>query len=532
MIMTRAPYRPEPPARVGRTTDGAGQRVAGGGAIRPGASLVLDNRLVGDQSSRGAARHPVSGAPLALRLSLELWAVIFLLALNMIAVLALGANVDRASRISATATEVRSAIDAVDRSVVEQEAAMRGYVISGTASFLAPYDRGADQQRQQSERLVTMLRHEGLSTAPITTADQIMATWRAQVGDPEIAAVRRADGSAGELVRSGAGMALLQRAQSELDVLRSEVNRHTAGALAQVGTAQDRTVALMIGTIVLTGLLVVLRVVLTVLQVSRPLTRLVDEVSAVADGDLDRPVPTGGVPELRRLSRAVESMRLRLLAERTAAARSGLLEGQEQERRRVASGLHDDTVQAAVAANLRLSRLRRHLAGTDAKAAALVDEAANDLHESITRMRRVVFELHPPTLDEEGLESAMRLYLKETATPSGVHWSVTGSAPEQLDHASRTLAYRLFREAVANAVKHAGAQRIDVTLTAAGDELEVVVADDGAGFDTGVAARPRPGHLGLTSSVRLAEASGGRWSVTSAPGSGSRVTYAVPVRYS
>ena len=496
--------------------------------------LVRDNRRVGDQTNRSGAwpgGHPVQGAPLALRLSLELWAVVFLLVLNVIAVLALGANIDRASRISTTANEVRAAIDTVDRSVVEQEAAMRGYVITSTPSFMAPYERSEQLQRQQGERLVGMLRREGLSTTPIEQAEDTMATWRDQVGDPEIAAVRRDDGSAGALVRSGAGMALLQRAQAQLDTLRTDVNRHTAGALAQARSAQDRTVALMIGTLVLTGLLVVLRVVLTVLQVTRPLTRLVREVSAVADGDLERPVPTGGVPELQRLAHAVESMRLRLLDERTAAARSSLLEGQEQERRRVATGLHDDTVQAAVAANLRLSRLRRHLAKTDDKAAALVDEAATDLHESITRMRRVVFELHPPTLDEEGLESAMRLYLRETATPAAVEWSIAGTAPEELDHASRTLAYRLFREAVANAVKHSGARRIDVTLTRTGDELEVTVADDGAGFDATSVVRPVPGHLGLSSSVRLAEASGGRWSVTSAPGEGSRVTYVVPVRF-
>jgi signal transduction histidine kinase len=225
-------------------------------------------------------------------------------------------------------------------------------------------------------------------------------------------------------------------------------------------------------------------------------------------------------------------MRLRLLEERTAAARSSLLEGQEQERRRVATGIHDDTVQAAVAANLRLSRLKRHLSSSDEKAATLVDQAADDLRESITRMRRVVFELHPPTLDEEGLVSAMRLYLSETASPQGVEWSVTGSEPDDLDHASRTLAYRLFREAVANAVKHAGAAHIDVVLSRAGDDLEVTVTDDGSGFDAQAAARPVPGHLGLTSSVQLAEASGGRWSVQSETGHGSRVTYAVPVRFS
>ncbi len=385
---------------------------------------------------------------------------------------------------------------------------------------------------EQSQRLEQLLRREGLSPQPVQQADEIMATWREQVGDPEIAAVRRDDGSAGALVRSGAGVLLLQRAQAQLDVVRTAVNRHTTDALTQVGRAQDRTVALMIGTLVLTGLLVVLRVVLTVLQVSRPLTRLAHEVSAVAEGDLDRPVPTGGVPELNRLGRAVESMRLRLLEERTAAARSSLLEGQEQERRRVATGIHDDTVQAAVAANLRLSRLKRHLSTRDEKAATLVDQAADDLRESITRMRRVVFELHPPTLDEEGLVSAMRLYLSETASPQGVQWSVTGSEPDDLDHASRTLAYRLFREAVANAVKHADAAHIDVTLARTGDDLEVTVADDGSGFDARAAARPVPGHLGLTSSVQLAEASGGRWSVHSVAGRGSRVTYAVPVRFS
>lgn len=485
-----------------------------------------------EQSNGARTRSAVHGAPLAFRLSLELWAVIFLLVLNVIAVLALGSHIDRASRISTTASNVRSAIDSVDRAVVEQEAAMRGYVITGTPSFLAPYDRSRQLQQSQGDRLRRLLEQEGLSTAPVTAIDDTMTRWRDEVGDPEITAVRRNDHTAGALVRSGAGVTLLQQAQTELDTLRTTVNRHTADALDQVRSAQDRTVALMIGTLVLTALLVVLRVVLTVLQVSRPLTRLVGEVSAVADGDLERPVPTGGVPELERLGRAVESMRLRLLDERTAAARSSLLEGQEQERRRVATGIHDDTVQAAVAANLRLSRLKRHLSSSDEKAARLVDDAATDLRESITRMRRVVFELHPPTLDEEGLASAMRLYLQETASPAGLDWSVTGADEDELDHASRTLAYRLFREAVANAVKHSGASRIDVVLSRTDDELEVTIGDDGSGFDTQAAARPVPGHLGLTSSVQLAEASGGRWSVASAPGEGSRVSYTVPVRFS
>jgi signal transduction histidine kinase len=191
-------------------------------------------------------------------------------------------------------------------------------------------------------------------------------------------------------------------------------------------------------------------------------------------------------------------------------------------------GIHDDTVQSVLAASLRLQRLRRFLRGSGDDGVKLVEEVQQDLDEAISRLRRLIFELHPPTLDSEGLAAAMRLYLAETLEPEGVRWSldVHGNVPK--DPVTTALAYRLFREAVLNVVRHARASNVRVDLRCLDESLRVEVADDGVGFEPGDVEQPAPGHLGMLASRQLCEAAGGDWDVESAPGRGTRVRYAVP----
>ncbi|GAB2677092.1 hypothetical protein GCM10027194_06540 [Thalassiella azotivora] len=229
-------------------------------------------------------------------------------------------------------------------------------------------------------------------------------------------------------------------------------------------------------------------------------------------------------------------LRRRASAGGAGGSRRNLLVGQEEERRQLATGIHDDTVQAAVAASLRLQRLRRHLAaggtagGTvDERALALLDQVDADLSAAVARLRRMVFELHPPTLDDEGLESAVCLYLEETVEPAGLTWSVEVDGPEPADRAVRVLAYRLFREAAWNAVRHARATTLEVVLRSTGTELELCVADDGVGFDPARVRQARPGHLGLRGSAELTEAVGGSWELDTAPGAGTRVVHRIPL---
>lgn len=304
-----------------------------------------------------------------------------------------------------------------------------------------------------------------------------------------------------------------------------------ATALVAQGTreSEQRTALVLL---LLSSALTTLTLAVAVRQgfraVLAPLRRLADEASAVAAGDLDHDLDVGGAPELRAVAGAVRAMRDRLLHERSLAACRSLLIGQEDERRRLAMGIHDDSVQAVLAASLRLQRLRRQVPADDVETMTLVRQVQADLEEAIGRLRRMIFELHPPTLDRDGLEAAVRLYLRETFDPAGIAWSVETSGDLPEDPVTTSLVYRIFREAALNVLRHSAGRRVDVRLTVGDEEIGVEVTDDGVGFDLGRTGSPAPGHLGLLASRQLCEAAGGRWAVESAPGRGTVVRYRVP----
>lgn len=266
----------------------------------------------------------------------------------------------------------------------------------------------------------------------------------------------------------------------------------------------------------------------TRLRIAGPLGRLAAELDRVGTGDAAPPVTANGPALVVEVARAAEAMRARLLGERSTAARRSLLIGQEDERRRLAMGIHDDTVQSVLAASLRLQRLRRHLRAADHDGTDLVLEVQHDLDEAISRLRRLVFELHPPTLDRNGLVPAMRLYLEETLDPEGVAWTVSTTGDEVSDDVTAALVYRLFREAVLNSLRHANATTVDVTVDVNEEDVLVTVRDDGVGFDPGMLPAERPGHLGMEVARTLCEGVGGRWQVESAPGRGTQIRLRVP----
>jgi signal transduction histidine kinase len=138
----------------------------------------------------------------------------------------------------------------------------------------------------------------------------------------------------------------------------------------------------------------------------------------------------------------------------------------------------------------------------------------------------MIFELHSPVLDTEGLHAAIEVYADETFGDS-VAWSIHGD-PGDLSGATAGLAYRLAREALFNIYKHAHASVVEIVIDRSPSEITVSVRDDGRGFDAAEASS-RPGHLGLGQARQLANAAGGTWSCTSAPGSGTTVRFTLPV---
>lgn len=251
------------------------------------------------------------------------------------------------------------------------------------------------------------------------------------------------------------------------------------------------------------------------------LTRQVDGVS----GDLSRSITPAGPQELVSIGTAVESMRRQLLDDASRRIDSALIAGHEAERARIAGQIHDDQIQAMTLASIRLQQLR-HKLRDDAESVALVTSAQEATSGAIARLRRMIFELHSPSLETDGLDAAVEEYLDETFG-TDVSWSVQG-VPGPLSPGVAALAYRLAREAMFNTFKHAHARTIQVAMVRLPAALTVTIRDDGVGFD-GDATDVERGHLGFDHSRQLADAAGGSWSCQSHLDEGTTVRFTLPV---
>lgn len=173
-------------------------------------------------------------------------------------------------------------------------------------------------------------------------------------------------------------------------------------------------------------------------------------------------------------------------------------------------------------------------ARADAAAMASVPQAlrrvVSTLDESITEVRGLLTELRPPLLSEFGLRAALRQEVESRralGSSAEIVLHTSGVATERWPAArpSPATEYGLFmiaREALANAMLHAQARRIDVVLTVDGAHVTIRVRDDGLGFDPGQAQAP--GHLGLTGMRERAALAGARLQIDSQVGAGTTVT--------
>jgi PAS domain S-box-containing protein len=198
---------------------------------------------------------------------------------------------------------------------------------------------------------------------------------------------------------------------------------------------------------------------------------------------------------------------------------------QEEERRQIAADIHDDPIQVMSAVDLRLAMLAERPETITADA---LGDLRSTVRHSIERLRSLVFELRPAALDRDGLVVAIQQYLAHTAKDTGWTHEVIDELDHEPDPELRVALYRIVQEAVVNARKHAGARHVSVRVRTAGDGVTVLVADDGAGFDTARVNTPVPGHLGLATMIERAELVGGWCRLSSAAASGTTVECWLP----
>lgn len=210
------------------------------------------------------------------------------------------------------------------------------------------------------------------------------------------------------------------------------------------------------------------------------------------------------------------------LSEALQASREQLVLTREEERRRIRRDLHDGLGPTLASLRMQLSAVRRLLRENPDDAEALIDELQADVSAATAEIRRLVYELRPPMLDELGLVVALRNFkLGDSQTRLEV------IAPEpmpRLSAAVEVAVYRIAGEAIHNVVKHAGASRCVVEIEVETGQLTLTVTDDGryspADHTTGI---------GLESMQERAAELGGTFSIQPAKTGGARITVHLPL---
>ncbi|MBW3594349.1 MAG: hypothetical protein KY391_02130, partial [Actinobacteria bacterium] len=203
-----------------------------------------------------------------------------------------------------------------------------------------------------------------------------------------------------------------------------------------------------------------------------------------------------------------------------------LVKAKEEERNRVASDIHDDSVQVMTAVAIDLERLARKI--QDPERRRDLEDLEGRVRAAVGRLRTMVFELRPPTLDDEGIGSALGLYLEEFSIDTGIEYELKNELDHEPSNPTRVVLYRIAQEALTNVRKHSAASQVLVELGRSHSGITMTVTDDGKGFDMSAPDLVSPGHIGLSEMRERAEISGGRFDITSDLGRGTTVSVWVP----
>lgn len=262
-------------------------------------------------------------------------------------------------------------------------------------------------------------------------------------------------------------------------------------------------------------------------QIIQPLQKLETKAAALAWGDFETiKESVGGIAEVQHLQKELAEM-----SRKVQAAQMGLrgyigaiTAAQEEERRRLARELHDDTIQAIIAFKQRIQLTEQTL--RDPAARRTLSELEDLAAQTIENLRRMTRALRPIYLEDLGLVTALHMLTREMGQNSGfpIAFHKTGGE-RRLPSEVELALYRIAQEALNNVQRHSRASRADVCLSFGEKTVDLEISDDGVGFDMPLSPTDFApnGHFGLLGIYERADLIGARLSLESAPGKGTRV---------
>lgn len=214
---------------------------------------------------------------------------------------------------------------------------------------------------------------------------------------------------------------------------------------------------------------------------------------------------------------------LRLLA-------SQLLRLQEEERRRISRDLHDDINQRLALLSIDIEMLEQQLPDASDRTVRTVRTIQDRIVELSDNVRRLAYQFHPSILDDLGLSIALRRLVDDFQTRTGIEARFIGKdIPKHAAKDVVTCLYRVAQEGLANISRHARAKNVRVELLRVRDGLQLMISDDGVGFDMNRYDGQR-GSLGLLSMRERVSLVAGTLGIQSTPGEGTQICAWVPFK--
>jgi signal transduction histidine kinase len=239
----------------------------------------------------------------------------------------------------------------------------------------------------------------------------------------------------------------------------------------------------------------------------------------------------GGINEIQRLQSELIHMahKVKLAQESLRGYLGAVTTGQEEERRRLARDLHDDTLQSMIALNQRVQMAQ--LTTQETAYAAQLQEMQAMIDQTIANLRRLTRDLRPIYLEDLGLIPALDMLTRDSsaAVQIPVTFKTVGSE-RRLTAVEELSLYRMGQEALSNIARHARASGAEVTLCFAPEEIMLTVRDNGTGFQVpeSPAEMAATGHFGLLGIQERAELIGAHFVIEAEPETGTTLTITLP----
>jgi signal transduction histidine kinase len=234
----------------------------------------------------------------------------------------------------------------------------------------------------------------------------------------------------------------------------------------------------------------------------------------------------GGINEIQRLQAELIHMarKVQLAQQSLRGYLSAVTTGQEEERRRLARELHDDTIQSLIALNQQIQLAQLSVQDeTNKDRLAMMQQMAE---QTVADLRRLTRDLRPIYLEDLGLIPALEMLGRDMSQATGlaIIFEKTGKERRLPPDAELAL-YRIAQEGISNVVRHANANQVKVSLQFSEEEVTLAVGDNGVGFvvPESPAEMAPAGHFGLLGVQERAESIGARLQIESAPGQGTRL---------